>query len=277
MLDDGFLSHFPKPDAGVALHVGNQVPAGKVGVHSGYLLASADSIRVTIYGKGAHGALPETSIDPIVIAARTVIALQTIVSREVAPGQAAVVTVGYIHAGTKNNIIPDQAELGLTVRTYEPTIRKHVLASIDRIIKAEAEAAGAPRPPLIDHYESTNALYEDPYLVKRLTPVLESALGKDKVESVPPMMASEDYSYFIEAGIPSFFYVLGGPSPDKFAQAKATGVPLPSNHSPLFAPDAQPALRTAIAAEVAVLRNLLSGSSDDLRKSLGAEPPMAGL
>src|SRR5579863_631046 len=109
MLDDGFLSRFPKPDAGVALHVGNEVPAGKVGVRSGYLLASADSIRVTIYGKGAHGALPETSIDPVVIAARTVIALQTIVSREVAPGQAAVVTVGYIHAGTKNNIIPDQA------------------------------------------------------------------------------------------------------------------------------------------------------------------------
>jgi amidohydrolase len=276
MLDDGFLSRFPKPDAGVALHVGNEVPAGKVGVRSSYLLASADSIRVMIYGKGAHGALPETSIDPIVIAARTVIALQTIVSREVAPGQAAVVTVGYIHAGTKNNIIPDQAELGLTVRTYDPAIRKHVLASIDRIIKAEAEAAGAPRPPLIDHYESTSALYEDPYLVKRLTPVLESALGKDNVESVRPIMASEDYSYFIEAGIPSFFYVLGGPSPQKFAQAKATGLPLPSNHSPLFAPDAQPALRTAIAAEVAVLRSLLSGSADDLGKSLGSEPPMAG-
>jgi hippurate hydrolase len=227
-------------------------------------------LRVTIYGKGAHGALPEASIDPVVIAARTVLALQTIVSREVAPGQAAVVTVGYIHAGTKNNIIPDQAELGLTVRTYNPAVRTHVLASIDRIVKAEAEAAGAPRAPLVDRYESTSALYEDPYLVKRLTPVLESTLTKDNVETVGPIMASEDYSYFIEAGIPSIFYVLGGPDPQRFAEAKATGVSLPSNHSPLFAPDVEPALHTAIASEVAVLRNLLHGSADDLRNSLAA-------
>jgi len=270
MIDDGLLSRFPRPDAGVALHVGNEVPAGQVGVRSGYLLASADSLRVTIYGKGAHGALPEASIDPVVIAARTVLALQTIVSREVAPGQAAVVTVGYIHAGTKNNIIPDQAELGLTVRTYNPAVRTHVLASIDRIVKAEAEAAGAPRAPLVDRYESTSALYEDPYLVKRLTPVLESTLTKDNVETVGLIMASEDYSYFIEAGIPSIFYVLGGPDPQRFAEAKATGVSLPSNHSPLFAPDVEPALHTAIASEVAVLRNLLHGSADDLRNSLAA-------
>ncbi len=271
MLDDGLLTRFPRPDAGVALHVGNGLPAGKVGTRSGYLLASADSLRVTIYGKGAHGSAPETSVDPIVIAARTVVALQTIVSREVKPGEAAVVTVGYIHAGTKNNIIPDHAEMGLTVRTYNPEVRKQVLAAIARIVKGEAEAAGAQRLPTIEHYESTDALYDDPVLAKRLTPVLDAALGKANVETVEPVMASEDYSYFVEAGIPSFYFSLGGADPQKFAQAMASAVPLPSNHSPLFAPDAEPALRTAIASEVAVLRNLLNGSAEALRKSLTRE------
>ncbi len=275
MLDDGLLTRFPKPDAGVALHVGNGLPAGKVGVGAGYRAASADSLRVTIYGKGSHGAAPEASIDPIVITARTVLALQTIVSREVKPGEAAVVTVGYIHAGTKNNIIPDEAELGLTVRTYNPEVRKQVLAAIARIVKAEAEAAGAQRLPVIDHDEATDALYDDPVLVQRLTPVLSSALGKDNVQPVSPIMASEDYSYFVEAGIPSFFYSLGGADPQKFAEAKASGVPLPANHSPLFAPDAQPALRVAIVSEVAVLRNLLSGSAEDLRKSLREKASVA--
>jgi len=203
-----------------------------------------------------------------VIAARTVVALQTIVSREVTPGVPAVVTVGYIHAGTKNNIIPDEAELGLTVRTFDPEVRKQVLAAIARIVKGEAEAAGVQRLPAVDHYESTDALYDDPVLAKRLTPVLVAALGKENVEASEPIMASEDYSYFVEAGIPSLYYSLGGADPQRFEEAKATGVPLPSNHSPLFAPDAQPALRTAIISEVAVLRNLLSGSAEALRQSL---------
>lgn len=272
MLDDGLLTRFPRPDAGVALHVSNGLPAGEVGAPSGYFTASADSLRVTIYGKGAHGAAPEDSIDPVVIAARTVVALQTIVAREVTPGQPAVVTVGYIHAGTKNNIIPDHAELGLTVRTYSPAVRKQVLAAVARIVKGEAEAAGAQRPPEIDHYEATDALYDDPLLAKRLTPVLATALGEQNVKPIHPVMASEDYSYFVEAGIPSFFYSLGGADPEKYAEAKKSGIPLPSNHSPLFAPDAPPALHTAIASEVAVLRNLLSGSAEALRNSLAAEP-----
>jgi len=271
MLADGFLTRFPRPDAGVALHVSNGLPAGEVGVGAGYRAASADSIRVTIYGKGAHGAAPEMSIDPVVIAARTVLALQTIVSREVTPGDAAVVTVGYLRAGTKNNIIPDEAELGLTVRTYDPETRSRVLASISRIVNAEAQAAGVERPPSIERYESTDALYDDPTLAGRLTPVLAAAVGQGNVKGTEPIMASEDYSYFVEAGIPSFFYSLGGADPGKYAEAKASGVPLPSNHSPLFAPDARPALCTAILSEVAVLRNLLSGSGEELRKSLAAK------
>ena len=141
MLADGLFTRFPRPDVAVALHVGNTLPAGMVGITPGVYNTNADSLRITIYGKGGHGSAPQTAIDPIVIAARTILALQTITSREVKPGEMAVVTVGYVHAGTKNNIIPDQAELGLTVRTNNPEVRKQVLAAIARITKAEAEAA----------------------------------------------------------------------------------------------------------------------------------------
>lgn len=257
MLADGLFTRFPKPDVAVALHVGNGLPAGMVGITPGVYNTNADSLRITIYGKGGHGSAPHTAIDPIVIAARTILTLQTIASREVKPGEMAVVTVGYIQAGTKNNIIPDHAELGLTVRTNQPEVRKQVLAAIARIANAEAEAAGAPRPPSIDHYEGTDLVYNDPALAQRLRGVLESALGKDNVLIQEPITPSEDFSYFIEQGIPGFYFSLGGADPAKFAEAKASGTMLPSNHSPLFAPDVDPALHTGIAAEVAVLRNLL--------------------
>ncbi len=257
MLADGLMTRFPKPDFVLALHVGNTLPAGTVGITPGVYNTNADSLRITIYGKGGHGSAPHTTIDPIVIAARTILALQTITSREVKPGEMAVVTVGYIQAGTKNNIIPDQAELGLTVRTRNTEVRKQILAAIARITKAEAEAAGAPRPPLIDHYEGTDLVYNDPALAQRMRIVLETALGKGNVVIEEPITPSEDFSYFTEQGIPGFYFSLGGADPEKFAQAKTAGTMLPSNHSPLFAPDVDPALHTGIAAEVAVLRNLL--------------------
>jgi amidohydrolase len=266
MLSDGFLTRFPKPDVAVALHVFNLLPAGKVGVVPGVMSTNADSLRITIYGKGGHGSAPHTAIDPIVIAARTILALQTIASREVKPGEMAVVTVGYIHAGTKNNIIPDQAELGLTVRTFKAEVRKQVLAAITRITKAEAQAGGAPREPLIEELENTNSVFNDPALAQRLRGTLASALGKDNVVLEDANTGSEDFSYFVEQGIPGFYFGLGGADPEKFAQAKAAGTMLPSNHSPLFAPDVDPALHTGITAEVAVLRNLLQGSAEDLRK-----------
>jgi hippurate hydrolase len=271
MLNDGFLKRFPKPDVAVALHVGNTLPAGRVGITPGVYNTNADSLRITIYGKGGHGSAPHTAIDPIVIAARTILALQTITSREVKPGEMAVVTVGYIQAGTKNNIIPDQAELGLTVRTNKPEVRKQVLAAIARITKGEAEAAGAPRPPSIEHYEGTDLVYNDPALAQRLRGALESALGKQNVVTAEPITASEDFSYFTEQGIPGFYFSLGGADPQKLAQAKVDGAMLPSNHSPLFAPDVDPALHTGIAAEVAVLRNLLSGSAEELRKTIAEQ------
>jgi hippurate hydrolase len=273
MISDGFLKRFPKPDVGVALHVGNVLPAGKVGIAPGTYDANADSLRITIYGKGGHGSAPHTAIDPIVIAARTILALQTIPSREVKPGEMAVVTVGYIRAGNKNNIIPDEAELGLTVRTYKPEVRKQILAAIARITKAEAAAAGALREPTIEHYEGTDSVYNNPALAERLKGALESALGKDNVEIEGPHTASEDYSVFVEQGIPSFYFNLGGADPQKFSEANAAGTTLPSNHSSLFAPDVDPALHTGIAAEVAVLRNLLNASSEDLQKLTATRQP----
>jgi len=264
MIDDGLFTRFPKPDVAVALHVGNGLAAGQVGIVPGVMSSNADSLRITIHGKGGHGAAPNTTVDPIVIAARTVLALQTIVSREVQPGETAVVTVGYIRAGTKNNIIPDDAELGLTVRTFKPEVRKQVLAAITRITNAEAAAAGAPRPPSIDHYESTDAVYNDPALAQRLRVPLEQSLGKQNVFIEGPYTASEDFSAYLAQGIPGFFFSLGGADPEKLAQAKANGTHLPSNHSPLFAPDVDPALHTGIAAEVAVLRNLLNTSPKGL-------------
>jgi hippurate hydrolase len=266
MIDDGLLKRFPRPDVAVALHVGNNLPAGKVGITPGIYDTNADSLRITIYGKGGHGSAPNTAIDPIVIAARTILTLQTISSREVKPGEMAVITVGYIHAGTKNNIIPEQAEMGLTVRSYKADVRKQVLAAIARITKAEAEAASAQRAPLIEHYEGTDAVYNDPALAQRLRGPLEAELGKDNVLTDEPITASEDFSYFIEQGIPGFYFSLGGADPEKYAAAKAAGTTLPSNHSSLFAPDVDPALHTGIAAEVAVLRNLLNGSTEELRK-----------
>lgn len=259
MIEDGLFTRFPKPSVGIALHVGNNLPAGQVGITPGIYSTSADSLRITIYGKGGHGSAPNTAIDPIVIAARTILALQTIVSREVKPGEMAVVTVGYIHAGTKNNIIPDHAELGLTVRSYKEEVRKQVLAAITRIAKAESAAAGAPREPLIEQFEGTNSVYNDPALAERLRAPLEAALGKQNVVSSEPITASEDYSYFIEQGVPSLYLSLGGADPKKFADSMNGGEKLPSNHSPYFAPDVDPSLRTGIAAEVAVLRNLLHG------------------
>jgi len=266
MLRDGLFTRFPKPDVAVALHVGNAQPAGMVAITPGIYNTNADSIRITIYGKGGHGSMPHRTVDPIVIAARTVLALQTIVSREVKPGEMAVVTVGYLHAGTKNNIIPDEAEMGLTVRTYKQDVRKQVLAAIERIVKAEAVAAGAPREPQVEHYEGTNAVYNNPALAERLRAPLEAVLGKNNVVIAPPVNPSEDFSVYVEQGIPGFYFGLGGADPEKFAQAKGAGTMLPSGHSSLFAPDVEPALRTGITAEVAVLRDLLNMSPEELQR-----------
>lgn len=273
MIRAGLFTRFPKPDAIVALHVGNIFPAGVVAITPGTYNTNSDSVRITIYGKGGHGAMPQTTIDPIVIAARTIVSLQTIASREVKPGELAIVTVGYVRAGTKNNIIPDQAEMGLTIRTTKPEVRKQVLAAITRITKAEAAAAGAPREPQVDLYESTDLVYNNPELAEKLRAPLEAALGKANVVTAEPITPSEDFSYFVEQGVPGFYFSLGGADPQKFAEAKSEGTSLPSNHSPLFAPDVDPALHTGIVAEVAVLRNLLNTPAEELHKFAATPQP----
>ena len=222
MIDDGLFTRFPKPVMGIALHVGNNLPAGQVGITPGIYNTNSDSLRMTIYGKGGHGSQPNTTIDPIVIAARTILTLQTIASREVKPGEMAVVTVGYMRAGTRNNIIPDEAELGLTVRTYKAELRKQVLAAIARIAKAEAQAGGAPKEPLMESLGSTDAVYNDPALAQRLRTPLEAALGKQNVITTEPISPSEDYSYFVAQGIPSLYMSLGGAEPQKYADGKAS-------------------------------------------------------
>ena len=262
MVKDGLFTRFPKPDIGIALHDTNSLPVGKVSVTPGYAKAAADSLRITIYGKGGHGAFPERTIDPVLIAARIAVTLQSIISREIKPGDAAVITVGYIQAGTKNNIIPDDAQMGITVRSYKPEVRRHLLTAIERVAKGEAEAAGAEKMPLVEKYESTSAVYNDPVLTQHLQATLEGALGKGNVQIEEPIMTSEDYSVFVEQGVPSFYFMLGAANPQKYAEAKASGKDLPTNHSPLFAPDAEPALRTGIAAEVTVLRDLLKSSTN---------------
>jgi amidohydrolase len=273
MIRDGLFTRFPKPDVATALHVTNTFPAGVVGITPGTYNTNSDSVRITIYGKGGHGAMPQTTIDPIVIAARTILSLQTIASREVKPGELAIVTVGYIRAGTKNNIIPDQAEMGLTIRTFKPNVRKQVLAAITRIAKAEAAAAGTPREPSVEHFEGTDLVYNNPQLAEKLRAPLEAALGKDNVVTAEPITPSEDFSYFTEQGVPGFYFSLGGADPQKFAQAKKEGTSLPSNHSPLFAPDVDPALHTGIVAEVAVLRSLLNTPVEELRKFSSTPQP----
>ncbi len=266
MVEDGLFTRFPKPDIGVALHDTNSMSAGQVGVTPEYAWANADSLRITVYGKGGHGARPEATVDPIVIAASIVVRIQSIVSREIRTGETAVITVGYFQAGTKNNIIPDQAQMGLTVRSYKPEIRQHLLTAIERIANGEAEAGGAEKMPLIEEYESTSAVYNDPILTRHLAATLETALGKSNVVVQSPVMIAEDYSVFVEQGVPSFYFTLGVADPEKLKQAKAAGKELPSNHSPLFAPMAEPSLRTGITAEVAVLRDLLKGNAADVGK-----------
>ena len=184
MIADGLFTRFPKPQVGIALHSGNVLPAGMVGVTPEYASSNSDSVAITIYGRGGHGAMPQTTVDPIVIAAKLVLSLQTVVSREIKPGDAAVITVGYIQGGNKSNIIPDEVRLGLSVRSYTDEVRKHLLSAIERIAKAEAEAAGAPKPPEVKVIESTDAMYNDPKLSEELTKVLQQTLGADNVRKL---------------------------------------------------------------------------------------------
>lgn len=257
MLNDGLFTRFPKPNFALAVHDIHVLPAGQVGFRSGYAMASNDFVDITIFGKGGHAAFPQNTIDPIVIGARIVMALQTIVAREDDPLDPAVVTVGSFHGGTKHNVIPDEVKLQLTVRTYKPEVRKRVLASIERIAKGEAIAGGAPREPLVQIGGTNSAVYNDPELTNRLAAVLRTTIGTGNVVEVPPVMGAEDFSEFSQAGVPSMLLWVGAVEPAKFAAAKQSGTLLPGIHSPLWAPDREPTIKTAVVSEMAMLMELM--------------------
>jgi len=247
MIKDGLVTRFPKPDYCLAVHDSHDSPAGKVMVTPGYALANVDSVDVTLFGKSGHGAHPEATVDPIVIAAKTVLGWQTLVSREKDPFDPVVLTVGSIHGGTKYNIIPDSVALQITLRTYKPEVRKMMLEGIARIAKAESAAANSPKEPTVKVAESANATYNDPALSKRLLSMLGRELGADNVEEWHPEMVAEDFSELCKAaGSPGVQLRIGAVEPAKFAQAKASGTPLPSLHSSGFAPDRERTIKTGV-------------------------------
>src|SRR5689334_5917214 len=260
MLRDNLYTNFPKPDFAIALHDTPQLETGKVGYTPGYAMASAMSIDIKIRGVGGHGSAPELAKDPIVVAAQVVMALQTIVSRENSPLDPAVVTVGSIHGGTRYNIIPDEVNLQLTVRTDKEEVRKHILASIERIVKGVALTAGIPedRAPEVKIAEGTASTYNEPKLVDRLVVAFKQALGDENVMQVPPIMASEDFGYFsLDQQIPTTIFWLGASDPAKVKQSRESGVALPGLHSALFAPVPEPTLRTGVKAMTSAVLELM--------------------
>lgn len=261
MLRDGLYERFPKPDYAIALHDNSEIAAGKVGVTPGYALASSTSVDLLIRGLGGHGAKPETTRDPIVIAAQVVLALQTLISRENSPLDPAVITVGSIHGGSKHNIISDEVKMQLTVRTYKEEVRKRILASIERVAKNIALAAGVPEnlAPVVTVSDSwVAATYNNPELTERLAIVFAKALGQTNVERTLPAMVGEDFGYLsLEQKIPAAIFWLGAVDPAKIKANKETGTPLPSLHSPLFAPLPEPTLRTGVKAMTSAVLDLM--------------------
>ena len=251
MVKDGLFTRFGKPDFCLGLHVDNRMPAGVIGVTAGPTFAASNSVDITVYGVGTHGSTPYRGVDPIVIASRIVTTLQTIVSREVNPLDSAVVTVGTFHAGTRRNIIPDEAKLELTVRTYKPEVQKQVLEAIGRIAKAEAAAAGAPKEPLVDlrPQDGSAVVISDPALTERLGSMLKKSLGAERVQVMEPVMGSEDFGVFgSEAGAPSIQFRVGTVNAELFADAKAKGrlLMLPGPHSAYYLPEEEATIKAGV-------------------------------
>ena len=260
MIDDGLFKRFAKPDVVLGQHV-MVGPSGTVAGRAGAITSAADSLQIRLFGRGAHGSMPQASIDPVVMAAATVMRLQTIVSREVAAAEAAVVTVGALQAGTKENVIPNEALIKLNVRTFDAAVRKRVLAAIERIVNAEAAASGAPRKPEIttlDHYPLN---VNDWDASKRIVEAFREHFGAGRVRETGPSPASEDFGSFgSEWHSPSVFWFVGGTDPAIYAKAKAANRlnELPVNHSPKFAPVIHPTLRTGVETLVVATETWLS-------------------
>jgi amidohydrolase len=260
MMADHLYERFGRPDFALSEHDSNEVPAGSISLKGGPLLASANTLTVVIRGIGGHGSAPQMGKDPIVLAAEFVLVAQTIVSRQFDPQQPAVLSVGTIHGGTKNNIIPDEVTLGLTLRTYSPVVRDHIIADVRRTANGLAEAYGIPadRMPTVTLGESTPATINDTALAERLRASAVAVMGKERVAEARAVMGSEDVGAFsLEGQIPAVMYWLGAADPAKLEESRKSGVPLPSLHSALFAPVYAPAITTGVTAMTAMALNLL--------------------
>ena len=252
MIDDGLFKRFTKPDVVLGQHV-MSLPSGHLDWRTGVVTSAADSLQIRLFGRGAHGSMPEASIDPVVMAASTVMRLQTIVSREVAPTDSAVVTIGALQAGTKENVIPDEAIIKLNVRTFDEGVRKHVLAAIERIVNAEAAASGAPRVPEITPLDRYSLVTNDVDATEKVVDAFRQNFPDSSVEQTKPTMASEDFGCFgAEWHVPAVFWFFGGDDPEVYDKAKKDGTlnSLPTNHNPRFAPVIHPTLETGVKALV---------------------------
>jgi len=256
MLKDGLYTRFPKPDFALALHCRPDEPVGTVRYCSGPTLAGSTSVNITIRGKGGHGAWPHRTVDPIVLAAFVVVDLQTIVSREVEPGEPAVVTVGSIHGGTKHNIIPDEVKLQLTLRSFSEPVRQQLIAAIRRRVVALAQAHQAPEPT-VEVEESTPPTINTPDLVARVVPAFAEALGSSNVKPAKPVMGAEDFGLYSEGNVPICMFWLGTLSPERIAAASAKGENLPPLHSAKYYPEPGPSIATGVRAMTAAVVKLL--------------------
>lgn len=261
MLEDGLYERFPLPDYVIALHVNSQLPVGKISYVPGYAMANVESMDITVFGKGGHGAYPHTTIDPIVLSAKIIMNLQTIVSREIAPIDPAVVTVGSIHGGTKHNIIPDRVHMQLTLRSYSDEVRHALVDKIRRICKGEAIAAGLPDSlhPVITTSEFTPAVYNDPKLVQTVVDAFKARYGEENVLHTKPVMGGEDFSHYgrTKERIPIFMFGLGVVNPEFYESCQQQGIAPPSAHSPFFLPDYKPSIRMGIDAMSTAVMTLL--------------------
>ncbi|MGJ7507466.1 amidohydrolase [Variovorax sp. GT1P44] len=256
MIADGLFKRFPKPDYAFALHT-SPSPYGFVGYKVGAISSNSDSLEITFKGRGGHGSAPDKTIDPIAIAARFITDVQTVVSREKDPAEFGVVTIGAIQGGTVGNIIPDSVVLRGTIRSYKPEVREKLLAGIRRTANASAMMGGAPEP-VVELVSGGAAVVNDEAVVGRTVTALKAAFGDPKVVAVPPITASEDFSEFVNAGVPSMFFFVGVLAPDEVAASmKPGGKPLAFNHSPFFAPVPEPSIKTSVEAmSVAVLTTM---------------------
>jgi hippurate hydrolase len=256
MLADGLFTKFGKPDFAFALHT-SPAPYGTVTYNVGAVTSNSDGLEITFKGRGGHGSAPDKTIDPVAIAAKFIVDVQTVVSREKDPMEFGVVTVGAMQAGTVGNIIPDTAVLRGTIRSYKPEVRAKLLEGVRRTAKAEALMAGAPEPD-VALVEGGLAVVNNEQVVNRTEAVLKAALGAKNVLRVPPITASEDFSAFVNEGVPSMFFFIGVYDPKQVAESlKPGGKPLPFNHSPYFAPVPEPSIKTGVQAMSLAVLNAL--------------------